>query len=264
MNRIDQKFQQLKKQKRKAFIAFITAGDPNLKTTEALVPALEAAGVDIIELGIPFSDPMADGTTIQAASERALKGGVTVNKILEVVKRIRQKTQIPIAFMTYYNPVFHFGEQKFIQACAQAGVDGIIIPDLPPEEASVLRKAAQKQGISTIFFISPTTTEARIKANAQASTGFIYHVALTGVTGAKQAMSDAVIKDIKRAKRFTSKPICAGFGISTPQQVKAIAQTADGVIVGSAIIKEIEKHKGKSTLVTNVVNYVAFLVKALS
>ncbi len=263
MNRIDQKFKQLSQAKRKAFISFITAGDPDLTTTEALVVALAATGVDIIELGIPFSDPMADGTTIQAASERALKGGVTLKKIFDLVKRLRQKTQVPIAFMTYYNPVFHYGDEAFVKKCAEVGVDGLIIPDLPPEEASVLRKAAQKEGISTVFFIAPTTTNERIKANAAASTGFIYYVALTGVTGASQAISDVVVKDIKRAKKFTTKPICAGFGISTAAQVKDIAKIADGVIVGSAIIKEIEKNVGKPQLVSNVASYVSSLTKTL-
>ena len=262
MNRIDQKFKDLKAKNQKAFIAFITAGDPDLKTTQALVPALEKAGVDIIELGIPFSDPMADGATIQAASERALKKGATLSKILDSVKRIRQKTQIPIAFMTYYNPVFSFGEEKFIDACKQAGVDGVIIPDLPPEEASVLRKAAAKKGVATVFFIAPTTTDARAKINAAAATGFIYYVSLTGVTGVKQAAADVVVKDIKRIKRFTSKPVCAGFGISTPQQVKDIGRIADGVIVGSAIIKAIENCKSKN-IIPDVSRYVASLVKAL-
>jgi tryptophan synthase alpha chain len=263
MNRIEQKFQALKIQKRKAFIAFITAGDPDLSTTEDLVVALEDAGVDIIELGIPFSDPLADGPTIQASFFRALKKGTTVKKILETVKRIRLKTSIPIAFMTSYNPILRFGEKKFIKACAQVGVDGLIVPDLPPEEAQNLRRLAQRYGIATIFFVAPTSQDERIKANTKASSGFIYYVSLTGITGTQKAVAQAVVKQIKHIKRFTDKPVCAGFGISTPQQVKEIGSAADGVIVGSAIVKAIDLNKGDRELVQIVCRYVSSLVKAL-
>lgn len=259
MNRIDQKFKALKSQKRSALIAYITAGFPNLKVTEELVPALEKAGVDIVELGIPFSDPMADGTTIQLASQKALEAGTTLAGIFDTVKRIRQKTNMPIAFMTYYNPIFHYGDEKFIKKCVELGVDGLIIPDLPPEEAAGLRKAAAKADISMIFFIAPTTTDERIRANAKASTGFIYYVALTGVTGTQQALSASVVKGIKHAKRFTDKPVCAGFGISTSQQVEDISKVADGVIIGSAIIKEIQKHINSPRLVENVARFVSSL-----
>ena len=263
MNRIDQKFKELKARRQKAFIAFITAGDPNLAMTERLVPAFEEAGVDIIELGVPFSDPLADGSTIQAASHRALAGGTTLKKIFESVKRIRQHTALPIALMTYYNPVFSYGDEAFITMCKAVGVDGVIIPDLPPEEASVLTTAARKHDIATVFFIAPTTTDARIKANTQASTGFVYYVSLTGVTGVNQAVAKDVVKDIARAKRFTQKPICAGFGITNALQAKAIAAVADGVIVGSAIVKEIQQHAGKPDAVKQVTRFVSTLVKAI-
>jgi tryptophan synthase alpha chain len=263
MNRIDSKFRELKKANRKALIAYITAGDPNLKVTEDLAVSFESAGVDIIELGIPFSDPMADGTTIQAASKRALDRGITLSKIFETVKNIRRKTQIPMAFMTYYNPVFCYGEDKFIAKCKEIGIDGLIIPDLPPEEASHLRAIAKKAGIAVIFFIAPTSEDSRIKANSAASTGFVYYVALTGVTGTKQADSSQVVKHIRHAKKFTSQPVCAGFGISTAQQVKDISKAADGVIIGSAIIKEIEKQAGKSDLVKQVCKFVSSLSAAL-
>jgi len=262
MNRIEQKFKFLKSQKRKAFIAFITAGDPDLKTTEDLVVAFEKVGVDIIELGIPFSDPLADGPTIQASFYRSLKKGTTVKKILETAKRIRCKTSIPIVFMSSYNPIFHFGEEKFIKACVQAGVDGLIIPDLPPEEAGNLRKLAQLYKIATIFFIAPTSIDDRIKANAKASSGFVYYVSLTGVTGTQKAVTQSVIKQVRRIKRFTDKPICVGFGISTPQQVKDIGRAADGVIVGSAIVKAIEQNKGSRDLVEIVSRYVRSLCAA--
>jgi tryptophan synthase alpha chain len=262
MNRIEKKFQDLKAQKQKAFIAFITAGDPDLKTTADLVVALEKAGVDIIELGIPFSDPLADGPTIQASFYRALQKGVTVKKILEMVKDIRRQSAIPIALMTSYNPVFRFGEGKFIKACVEAGVDGLIIPDLPPEEALQLRRLAQQHDIATIFFVAPTSTDARIKSNTQASSGFVYYVSLTGITGTQKAVASAVVKQIKRIKRVTKKPVCAGFGISTPQQVKDIGRAADGVIVGSAIVKVIDALRGQSDLVSKVARYVHSLVRS--
>jgi len=263
MNRIAKKFQDLKSQKRKAFIAFITAGDPDLKTTEDLVVSLESAGVDIIELGIPFSDPLADGPTIQASFLRALNKGTTVRKILETVKSIRQKTSIPIAFMTSYNPILRFGEEKFIKACVAVGVDGLIVPDLPPEEAQNLRRLAGRYDIATIFFVAPTSQDERIRSNAKASSGFVYYVSVTGTTGAQSAVALSVVKQVKHIKLFTDKPVCVGFGISTPQQVKDISRAADGVIVGSAIVKAIEQNKGNRDLVPAVSHYVASLVKAL-
>ena len=263
MNRIAKKFQFLKIQKRKAFIAFITAGDPDLKTTGDLVAALEGAGVDIIELGVPFSDPLADGPTIQASYFRALNKGTTVKKILGTVKHIRLKTSLPIALMSSYNPILRFGEEKFIKACADAGVDGLIVPDLPPEEAQTLRRAAGRYDIAVIFFVAPTSTDARIKANTKASSGFVYYVSLTGITGTQKAVAQAVVKQIKHIKHFTPKPVCAGFGISTPRQVKDIGRAADGVIVGSAIVKAIEQNRGNRNLVPAVSRYVSSLVKAL-
>ena len=263
MNKIEQKFKDLKIQKKKAFIAFITAGDPDLKTTEDLVVALEKAGVDIIELGIPFSDPLADGPTIQASFLRALNQGTNVKKILETVKRIRLKTSIPIAFMTSYNPILRYGEEKFIKACAEVGIDGLIVPDLPPEEARNLCFLAGQQDIATIFFVAPTSQDERIKSNTKASSGFVYYVSLTGITGTQKAVAQSVVKQIKHIKRFTQKPVCAGFGISTPQQVKEIGRAADGVIVGSAIVKVIEQNKGSHQLIPTVSHYVSSLVKAL-
>jgi tryptophan synthase alpha chain len=259
MNRIDQKFRQLRQQRKKAFIAFITAGDPSLKATEELVAALEAAGVDLIELGVPFSDPLADGPTIQASSQRALNNGASLNKILESVKRIRRRSQIPIALMSYYNPIFHQGEAAFIAKAKKAGVDGVIIPDLPPEEAGVLTRAAKKEKIATVFFIAPTTTRARMAKIAKASSGFIYYVSLAGTTGARARLPKNVIAQIKLAKKLTKKPVCVGFGVSTRQQVRSLGKAADGVIVGSAIVKEIERNRGKRDLVKRVSKFVKIL-----
>jgi len=263
MNRIDTTFKNLKKKRKKAFIAFITAGDPNLKATEEFVLAFEKSGVDIIELGVPFSDPLADGATIQASSQRAIKKGTNLSGILSTVRRIRQKSDIPIALMTYYNPVYHFGEEKFIRAAKQSGVDGVIIPDLPPEEGGKIIKSAKKYNLSTVFFMAPTTTPQRMKRIVKASTGFIYYVSLAGVTGASKHFSKNMASKIRSAKRHTQKPICVGFGVSTPIQVKSVAKMADGVIVGSAIIKQIDKNKGKKNLVKNVSRYVWTLARGL-
>jgi tryptophan synthase alpha chain len=262
-NRITQKFTQLAGQKRKAFIAYITAGDPDLKTTEELVYALEEAGADIIELGVPFSDPIAEGPIIQAASERALKNGTSLNDVLALVSRVRRRSQIPIAFMTYYNLIFRFGDAQFVEAAVKAGVDGVIIPDLPPEEAEDLREAAKTRNFATVFFMAPTTTNQRLQKVADASSGFLYYVSLTGVTGVRTQLSKTIGFDIKRARKLTDKPVCVGFGISTPDHVREVGAIADGVIVGSAIVREINNNAGQPDLVKNVSSFVQSLASAL-
>jgi tryptophan synthase alpha chain len=259
-NRIEQKFLTLKKQNKKAFIAFITAGDPNLETTRKLVLAFENCKVDIIELGVPFSDPMADGPTIQAASQRALKNGVNLIKILKLVAQIRKSSAIPLALMSYYNPILHYGEEKFIKDAAKSGVDGIIIPDLPPEEAGILIKAGKKYHVAIIFFIAPTSTQARIRLVCRVSSGFIYYVSLTGVTGERKKLPADILNNIRTIKRICSKPLCVGFGISNAAQVKALSRFSDGVIVGSAIVKAVEKNLHNHALVKNV----SALVKKLT
>ncbi|MCA9408759.1 MAG: tryptophan synthase subunit alpha [Candidatus Omnitrophica bacterium] len=263
MNRIDIKFKALRKAKKKAFIAFITAGDPNLKTTKELVLAFEKAGVDIVELGVPFSDPLADGPTIQSSSQRALQQHVTLEKIIQLVKDIRRYSEIPIALMTYYNPVFAMGEAVFVKKAAQAGVDGVIIPDLPPEEGKNLIKLTAAYQLAMVQFLSPTTTLARTKRIIQSASGFIYFVSVTGVTGARTQAPVDFMSHVKKAQRLTKKPICVGFGVSTPQQVQKIAQSADGVIVGSAIINQILQQKGKKDLVKNTAQFVRRLTKVL-
>jgi len=262
-NRIDAKFSVLRRNKKKAFIVFITAGDPNLAVTEKLIYAFDRIGVDIIELGVPFSDPLADGPTIQAASERSLKHHVSLEKILQLVKKVRKRTDIPIVLMTYYNPVFHYGEESFIKKTSQCGVDGLIVPDLPPEEGETLIRLAKGSGLATIFFLSPTTTAQRIQSVVKKSTGFIYFVSLTGVTGARTQIPKEIAVQVKKAKRYTSKPICVGFGISTPAQVKSVGRIADGVIIGSAIVNAIKKNRGKKTLVRNVSRFVSGLKGAV-
>ena len=264
MNRIDKKFIQLKRNKKKAFISFITAGDPNLKATHDLVLAFEKAGVDIIELGVPFSDPMADGPTIQASSQRSLDKGTTLVKVFDLVKSLRKQTDIPIALMMYYNPIFHMGEKEFVARAISSGVDGVIVPDLPPEEAGSFIKLCRKSNISTVFFLAPTTTKERMKKIIQASSGFVYYISLTGVTGARKSAPTQYLSQAKIAKKLTSKPVCIGFGISTPEQVREMSKFADGVIVGSAIVKEIEKNRGSKTLVSNVARFVGQLTKVMA
>jgi len=237
MNRIDKIFLALKKEKKKAFIAYITAGDPSLAMTEKIVHALEASGTDIIELGIPFSDPVADGPTIQAASQRALKNGVNLKKIFAAVKNIRKKSDMPLVFMTYYNPVMQYGVKDFFKACRAYGVDGVIIPDLPPEEAAEVISGGRKNKVSTIFLAAPTSTCQRIKKIANISTGFIYYVSLTGVTGARSTLPTELKTKVRQIKSMTDKPVAVGFGISNASQAKDVAAAADAVIVGSALVK---------------------------
>lgn len=246
MNRIDKKFKKLKSQKKKAFIAYITAGDPDLSMTKKIVLALEGSGADIIELGIPFSDPLADGPTIQAASHRALLKGVSLRKIFAAAKDLRRATEIPVVFMTYYNPVLRYGVQNFVKSCKQTDVDGVIIPDLPCEEAKDLIRCAKKEKIATIFLVAPTSTRPRIKNIVKNSAGFIYYVSLAGVTGARKSLPVEVASNVRRIKSFTKKPVAVGFGISNSQQARAVAKSADGVIVGSAIVKIIENNQKNS------------------
>jgi tryptophan synthase alpha chain len=259
MNRIEKKFNELKRNNRKAFIAFITAGYPDLRTTARLAMEFQRSGVDILELGVPFSDPMADGPIIQAASQAALKKKVNLGGILELVKKLRRHSQIPICLMTYYNPVFCFGQERFIRLARICGVDGLIIPDLPPEEGKGLIKYAAKSGIDVICFISPTTSRQRIKYIAGISRGFIYYVSLTGVTGARKYLSTDIAGRLRLIKKYTAKPVCVGFGVSRHSQVADINRVADGVIVGSAIVKKIEEHLGDPHLVSKVGDFVRSL-----
>ncbi|MBL7081521.1 MAG: tryptophan synthase subunit alpha [Candidatus Omnitrophica bacterium] len=256
MSRIDKKFKDLRKQNKKAFIAFLTAGYPDLKKTFDLVLELENSGTDIIELGVPFSDPMADGVLIQESSSFALKKGVNLHKILDLVKSIRKKSQIPICLMTYYNPIFCFGKEKFLTKACNSGVDGLIIPDLPPEEDTGFLRQARKNNIDTIFFLSPTTLKERISFIDKRSFGFIYYVSLTGVTGTREELSLDLAKNLRIIKRLTEKPVCVGFGISKPGHLRAIFSLADGAIVGSAIIRKIKQNISRPDMVKRVGRFV--------
>ncbi len=264
MNRIDAKFRELKKAGRKAFIPYITAGDPDMRTTAEVVRALERAGADIVELGIPFSDPMADGPTIQRAIQRSLNGGCTVKKVLTLVKALRKDVKVPLVFMTYFNIVYNYGTGRFLRDAKAAGADGLIVPDLPMEEAGEVSKEAGRAGQAVILLAAPTTPVGRFRKIAACSQGFIYYVSLTGVTGARKALSAELKKNVKKLKRTTKKPICVGFGISAPAQAGDIARAADGVIVGSAIIGAIEKNLGnKKKLVKDVEKFAGALARAV-
>jgi tryptophan synthase alpha chain len=242
LSRIRDKFDQLKSQGKPALMPFISAGDPNMETSYSLLLEMECQGADIVELGIPFSDPIADGPTIQRASQRSLQNGTTVDDVLELVRRLRQKSQLPLVLMTYYNLVYHYGEEQFVKAAVSAGADGLIVPDLPPEEAGNLLKCADAQGLGIIFLLAPTSTPDRIELVSRASRGFIYYVSLTGITGARGELAKGIKEQVAAIRAQTDKPIAVGFGVSTAEQAAQIATWADGVIVGSALINVIEDY----------------------
>lgn len=242
--------------RRKTLITYITAGDPSLAKTEELVYALEKAGADIVELGVPFSDPLADGPVIQASHQRALKHNTSLSDVFKLVKKIRKKTQIPLVLMLSDNLIIQYGNEKFYADAEQVGVNGVIIPDLPPEESRVTGRESR---VDHIFLVAPTSTDERIKMIAAASTGFIYLVSLKGVTGKRASVSGGVGELVNRVKKFTDKPVAVGFGISTPAQAKEIATSADGVIVGSALVNLIAKHAP----LAKISKYISSLRRAL-
>jgi len=231
-----------------ALIPYITVGYPSVETTLKVVPLLASSGCDIIELGIPFSDPLADGATIQRASYEALRQGVTPKVCFEVAQELRQQVGTPLVFMTYYNPVLKFGVEQFCLKCAEVGIDGLIIPDLPPEEGQELEKSTRRHGLDLIYLLSPASTEARIELVVSRSSGFIYLVSLTGVTGARNKLPEELEGFVARVREKTEKPLCVGFGVSTPEQARRIAKVANGVIVGSRIIQLIKEDNSLKNL----------------
>ena len=256
MNRLGEVFRN-----KKAFIPFVTAGDPNLETTEKFVLAMAEAGADLIELGIPFSDPVAEGVVIQRADERALASGTTTDQIFETVRRLREKTEIPLAFMTYVNPIFTYGPDRFLKNCRDAGVDAVIVPDLPFEEKGEIKPSCDKSGVTLISMIAPTSNE-RIAMIAREAEGFVYVVSSMGVTGVRSEIVTDLGAMISLVKASKNIPCAVGFGISTPGQAKKIAASADGVIVGSAIVKIVEKYG--ETSVEQVRAYVREMKRAIS
>ncbi|MDX9715226.1 MAG: tryptophan synthase subunit alpha [Dissulfurispiraceae bacterium] len=237
MSRIASAFKKRSAQNKKAFIVYIMAGDPDLQETKKRVLMLAKSGVDIIELGVPFSDPLADGPTIQMAAERALNAGVALKDVISLVRELRAETSIPLVLMTYQNPVFKYGEERFVADAAAAGVDGVIIPDLPFDEAAGIIKPARAAKLDTIFLAAPTSTNERAAKIAAASRGFVYYVSLVGITGSKLEIGEDLRDHISYLKSCTATPVAAGFGVSNPQDAKLMSEIADGVIVGSAIVK---------------------------
>ena len=252
MSRIDERFARLRASGEKALITFATAGDPNLETTHQLVLEMERAGADIVELGVPFSDPIADGPTIQASSMRALESGTNVPKVLELVRSIRKVSELPLVLMTYYNLAEHYGLARFANDAASAGVDGVILSDLIPEEAGGWKQPADEAGLSTIFLLAPTSTEERIRRVADLGTGFVYCVSRTGVTGAKDGMAQGVRELVGRIRESTDKPVAVGFGISRPEHVREVCEYADGAVVGSVLVNLIAEKAGTPELLGEI------------
>ena len=252
MSAITAAFDRCRAERRAAFIPYLTAGDPDLATTGRLLEALTLGGADIIELGVPFSDPIADGPVNQKAAARALASGTTLSGILEVVAGCREQLGVPVVLFTYYNPILARGVGSFAEQAAASGVDGVLCVDLPPEEAGELRPALREAGIDPIFLLAPTSTRSREKAVAAASSGFVYYVSRTGVTGTRAELPAELVKEAKRLRRRLKLPLAVGFGISTPEQVEAVGKVADGVVVGSALVRIVEERAGDEELVEAV------------
>ena len=248
MGRIADRFTTLRGRGETALVTFVTAGDPDLAMTEEVVLELERSGADLIELGVPFSDPMADGPTIQLSSERALAAGTTLPAILDMVARLRVRSQVPIVLMGYFNPIFAYGAERFAADAAAAGVDGLLVVDLPPEEAAELKGATDEQGLDLIFLLTPTSDRSRVEAVSRLGSGFIYYVSVLGVTGARSAVADTLADRVTQVRGELSLPLVVGFGISDPSQAAQVAQVADGVVIGSALVKYFEKYRGAELL----------------
>ena len=262
MSRIDLTFKRLRKKGQTALIPFIVVGDPDLAATEALIVRMAENGADIIELGVPYSNPFADGPVIQAAHQRALQNGVNLREVFYFVKRLKE-IKIPLILMTYFNPVFYYGLRNFAEGCGESEIGGVIIPDLPPGETGAWIKEARKSKLGTIFLIVPNMSIQKIKWVSRRSRGFIYYASRNDVTGIRKKLPEDLEFAVKRVKENTKKPVAVGFGISTPEQAKMISHFADGVIVGSAIIKIIEESFNCSNLVTRVGNFISSLAKAV-
>ncbi len=263
MNRIDARFAELKRLGEAALIPFVTAGDPEIKTTLGILHALKQAGADAIEIGVPFSDPMADGATIQRASERALNSGTSLPHVLKLIREFRRDSEIPVILFGYYNPFFHYGLKRFVRDARAAGVDGILCVDLPPEESGELRRRAENEGLHTIFLLAPTSDAGRIRLVARLGRGFIYYVSVTGVTGARRGLEGQLQAQVARIRRYTSLPIGVGFGISTPEQAARIASFADAAVVGSALIDVMERAGRNGEKVRRARTFAARLKRAM-
>ncbi len=263
MSRISENFNFLREKKAKALIVYLTAGDPSLAVTKELILALEAAGADILEIGIPFSDPTADGPVIQAAAQRALQNGTTLAGILEMIAEVRKLSPLPIVLFGYFNPIFAYGVKKFSEAAALAGVDGVLVVDLPPEESQELRIYTDAAGIDFISLIAPTTGAKRTRQIVSAAMGFLYYVSITGITGTAAPVAADIKKAVDRIRNITKLPVAVGFGITTPEQAAQIAQIADGIVIGSALVKIIDENRNNTELIKVVAGYVREIKKAM-
>jgi len=263
MGRIAKKFHELRAKKEKALIVYLTAGDPSLAVTRELILGLEQAGMDMLEIGVPFSDPTADGPVIQEAAQRSLKSGTTLAGILQLVQEVRQVSQVPIVLFGYFNPIFAYGVKKFARAAQKAGIDGVLVVDLPHEEAQELRVHTDDAGIDFISLIAPTTDHERIRQITAQARGFIYYISITGITGTAAPQVAAIKKDVEKIRKISGLPIAVGFGITRPQQAKEIAEFADGIVVGSAVVRMIDENRNKSNLIKIVAGYVQEIKKVL-
>jgi tryptophan synthase alpha chain len=259
MTRIENKFTQLKSAGQKGFIPFITAGDPDLDVTFDLILALEQSGADVIELGVPFSDPIADGPVIQRATDRALANGVTLKKAIQLGARIRARSAVPLLLFSYFNPLLNYGLERLAHDAADAGFDGVLASDLTVEESDSFVRTMRTGGLNTVFLVAPTSSPERMKTIAQTSNGFLYAVSRTGVTGEQQDLASDLKQFLQTLRSHTALPIAVGFGISRPEHVRAVWQEADAAVVGSSIVKEIEKHIGKADLVESVAAFARWL-----
>jgi len=263
MGRIGDKFESLRAKNEKALVVYLTAGDPSLAVTKELIFELEKVGVDILEIGVPFSDPTADGPVIQAASQRALKTGTTLASVLKMIADIRLSSQIPIVLFGYFNPIFAFGVEKFARKASEAGVDGVLVVDLPPEEARELRVYSDAAGLDFISLVAPTSGKDRMKTILKTATGFLYYVSITGVTGTAAPKVEDVAREVGKIRKLTKMPIAVGFGISNAKQAKAIGAVADGIVIGSVVVKLIDENRNNSELVKVISNYTREIKEAL-
>ncbi len=264
MSRIAERFASLRERQEGALVVFVTAGDPTPELSGKLVLSIAEAGADVIEIGIPFSDPLADGPTIQASTFRALQRGMTPARAIEMIARVRSQSDVPLVVMTYFNPVWQMGVERFAREASEAGVDGIIMTDMPPDEAEEWHLIAHRYGLDTIFLVAPTSTTERMKRVAQMSSGFVYCVSRTGVTGAREDLPEEVPQMLQVMRQLTELPLCVGFGIARPEHVEAVCQIADGAVVGSAVVSLIEKEatRGEQTVLAAVHQFVKELKEA--
>ncbi len=263
MRRIEKKFAALRAKKEKALIVYVTAGDPSLETTKELILALEKAGVDILEIGVPFSDPTADGPVIQAASQRSLKAGTTLKGVLKMVREVRKISEIPIVLFGYFNPIYAYNVKKFAVSAQAAGVDGVLVVDLPFEEAAELRHYTDEAGIDFISLIAPTTNQKRLMKIAAGASGFLYYISITGITGTAAPKIENIKSDVKKIHSITNLPVVVGFGISRAEQAREIRRFADGIVIGSAVVNLIDENKNNKELFKLVSDYIGDIKKAL-